>query len=204
MVLDLKDVYLTSWNIFKKCWWQYVVVTLILMFCMFIPYIGALLQFFMMLLVLNATLKAVKGEDISFSSFFDFKKVFTVKTIIFVIIFAVYSFIMQLGVDSVIVSLILAIVGIAISIIFFPIMCVIIDKDLNVKDTILHAAALTKGVRFEIVMVMVLNLFIGFLGVLLLVIGIFVALPIIIATTAVVYSVLEKKNNTPETATIIE
>lgn len=201
MVLDLKDVYLTSWNIFKKSWWQYVLVTLILMFCMFIPYIGSILQFFMMLLVLNASLKAIKGEDISFSSFFDLKKVFTGKTIIFIVIFAVYSFIMQLGVDNVVMSLILAVIGIAVSIIFFPIMCVIIDKDLNVKDTILHSAALTKGVRFEIIIVMILNLFIGFLGVLLLVIGVFVALPIIIATTAVVYSVLEKKNTSaPATA----
>jgi hypothetical protein len=194
MVLDLKEVYLTSWNIFKKSWWQYVVVTLILMACMFIPYVGALLQFFMMLLILNAALKAVKGEDVSFSSFFDFKKVFTVKTLIFIVIFAVYSFIMQLGVDNVVLSLILAIIGIAISIILFPIMCVIIDKDLNVKDTILHAAALTKGVRFEIIIVMILNLFIGFLGVLLLIIGVFIALPVIMATTAVVYSVLENKN----------
>ena len=194
MVLDLKEVYLTSWNIFKKSWWQYVVVTLILMACMFIPYVGALLQFLMMLLILNAALKAVKGEDVSFSSFFDFKKVFTVKTLIFIVIFAIYSFIMQLGVDNVVLSLILAIIGIAISIILFPIMCVIIDKDLNVKDTILHAAALTKGVRFEIIIVMILNLFIGFLGVLLLIIGVFIALPIIMATTAVVYSVLENKN----------
>ncbi|WP_413853144.1 hypothetical protein [Candidatus Ruminimicrobium bovinum] len=199
MVLDLKDVYLTSWNIFKKSWWQYIIVTLILMACMFVPYVGSILQFFMMLLVLNAALKAVKGEDISFSSFFDFKKVFTVKSIIFVVIFAVYSFIMQMGVDSVVISLILAVIGIAISIIFYPIMCVIIDKDLNVKDTILHAATLTKGVRFEIVIVMILNLFIGFLGVLLLIIGVFVALPVIIATTAVVYSVLEKKNSAPVT-----
>jgi len=197
MVLDLKDVYLTSWNIFKKSWWQYIVVTLILMLCMFIPYVGSILQFFMMLLVLNAALKAVRGEDISFSSFFDFKKVFTVKSIIFVVIFAVYSFIMQLGVDSVVISLILAVIGIAISIIFYPIMCVIIDKDLNVKDTILHAAALTKGVRFEIIIVMILNLFIGFLGVLLLIVGVFIALPVIIATTAVVYSSLEKKNSAP-------
>jgi len=197
MVLDLKDVYLTSWNIFKKSWWQYIVVTLILMLCMFIPYVGSILQFFMMLLVLNAALKAVRGEDISFSSFFDFKKVFTVKSIIFVVIFAVYSFIMQLGVDSVVISLILAVIGIAISIIFYPIMCVIIDKDLNVKDTILHAAALTKGVRFEIIIVMILNLFIGFLGVLLLIVGVFIALPVIIATTAVVYSALEKKNSAP-------
>ena len=200
MVLDLKEVYLTSWNIFKKSWWQYVVVTLILMACMFIPYVGALLQFFMMLLILNAALKAVKGEDVSFSSFFDFKKVFTVKTIIFIVIFAVYSFIMQLGVDNVVLSLILAIIGIAISIILFPIMCVIIDKDLNVKDTILHAAALTKGVRFEIIIVMILNLFIGFLGVLLLIIGVFIALPIIMATTAVVYSVLENKNTSAPAA----
>lgn len=201
MVLDLKDVYLTSWNIFKKNWWQYIVVTLILMLCMFVPYVGSILQFFMMLLVLNATLKAVKGEDISFASFFDFKSVFTVKSVIFVVIFAVYSFIMQLGVDSVVVSLILAVVGIAISIIFYPIMCVIIDKNLGVKDTILHSAALTKGVRLEIVIVMILNLFIGFLGVLLLVVGVFVALPIIIATTAVVYSVLENKNAAPATTT---
>ena len=200
MVLDLKEVYLTSWNIFKKGWWQYIVVTLILMFCMFVPYIGSLLQFFVMLLVLNGALKAVRGEEISFSSFFDFKKVFTVKTLIFLIIFAVYSFIMQLGANSLTLSLILAVIGIVISIVFFPIMCVIIDKELGIKDTILHSAALTKGVRFEIIIIMILNLFIGFLGVILFVIGVFIALPVIITATAVIYNLLEQKKSSEVSA----
>ena len=94
MVLDLKNVYGSAWNVFKKSWWQYIIVTLILMFCMFIPYIGSLLQFFFMLLVLNAALKGARGEEVTFSSFLDFKTVFTMKALIFVIIFAVYSIIM--------------------------------------------------------------------------------------------------------------
>ena len=195
MVLDLKNVYGSAWNIFKKSWWQYIIVTLILMFCMFVPYIGSLLQFFFMLLVLNAALKGARGEEVTFSSFFDFKTVFTMKAFIFVILFAVYSFIMQLGANSITLSIILAIIGIVISIVLYPIMCVIIDKDLGVKDTILHAAALTKGVRFEIIIIMILNLFIGFLGVILLVIGVFIALPVIMASTAVVYNLLEQNNS---------
>ena len=195
MVLDLKNVYGTAWNIFKKSWWQYIIVTLILMICMFIPFIGSLLQFFFMLLVLNAALKGARGEEVTFSSFFDFKTVFTMKAVIFVVIFGIYSFIMQLGANSVTLSIILAIIGIVISVVLYPIMCVIIDKDLGIKDTIVNAAALTKGVRFEIIVIMILNLVIGFLGVILLVIGIFVALPVIIASTAVVYNLLDKNNS---------
>ena len=67
-----------------------------------------------------------------------------------------------------------------------------VNKD---ADTIVNAAALTKGVRFEIIVIMILNLVIGFLGVILLVIGIFVALPVIIASTAVVYNLLDKNNS---------
>ena len=198
MVLDLKNVYGTAWNIFKKSWWQYIIVTLILMICMFIPFIGSLLQFFFMLLVLNAALKGARGEEVTFSSFFDFKTVFTMKAVIFVVIFGIYSFIMQLGANSVTLSIILAIIGIVISVVLYPIMCVIIDKDLGIKDTILHAAALTKGVRFEIIIIMILNLIIGFLGVIFLVIGVFVALPVIIASAAVVYVLLEQNYSSSE------
>ena len=198
MVLDLKNVYGSAWNVFKKSWWQYIIVTLILMICMFIPYIGSLLQFFFMLLVLNAALKGAREEEVSFSSFFDFKAVFTVKVLIFVVIFAVYSIIMQMGANNLTLSLILAIIGIVISVILYPIMCVIIDKDLGIKDTILHAAALTKGVRFEIIIIMILNLIIGFLGVIFLVIGVFVALPVIVASTAVVYVLLEQNYSSSE------
>ena len=101
MVLDLKNVYGSAWNIFKKSWWQYIIATLILMFCMFIPYVGSLLQFFFMLLVLNAALKGARDEEVTFSSFFDFKKVFTLKAFIFVVLLITLEGVIFIGFDSI-------------------------------------------------------------------------------------------------------
>ena len=81
MFLDLNSIYSSSWGIFKKNWWQYVVVSFIMFILILIP-LGGILQFFVMLMMMNAILKAFRGNDINFAEFFKFKEIFNAKVII--------------------------------------------------------------------------------------------------------------------------
>lgn len=193
MVLDLNSIYSLAWSIFKKNWWQYVLISLIMLVLMILP-LGGILQFFVMLLMINAILKALRGNEITFSSFFKFKEILNSKVIIAVVALGIYSFIVQ-SINSVAVSLILAIIGFVISVIFFPVLCVLIDKQFNIKETILYSAKLTKTIRYEILLVMAVNFIIGILGVLLLLVGVFMAIPIITIAVVKTYLLLDDRLN---------
>ncbi|MEA5001183.1 MAG: hypothetical protein VB017_04795 [Endomicrobiaceae bacterium] len=191
MFLDLNSIYSSSWGIFKKNWWQYVVVSFIMFILILIP-LGGILQFFVMLMMMNAILKAFRGNDINFAEFFKFKEIFNAKVIIFVVILGLYSFFLQ-SINNVILSAVLTLVGFIISVIFFPVLCVLIDKQFNVKETILYSARLTKELRTEILLIMLVNFVIAVLGILLFLIGIFASIPIVTIAIVKTYLLLDEK-----------
>ncbi|MDD2523380.1 MAG: hypothetical protein PHT81_00885 [Endomicrobiaceae bacterium] len=193
MVLDLNSIYSLAWSIFKKNWWEYVLISLIMLVLMLFP-LGGILQFFVMLLMINAILKALRGNEITFLSFFQFKEIWNSKVIIFVVALGIYSFFLQ-GINSIALSVVLTIIGFIISVIFFPILCVLIDKQFNIKETILYSAKLTKTIRGEILLIMAVNFIIGILGILLLFVGIFIAIPIITIVIVKTYLLLDDRFN---------
>lgn len=200
MFLNLESIYSSSWNIFKKNWWEYVLVSLITALMLFIP-LGGILQFFMMMLMINAVIKVTKGNAVTFSDFFNFKDVLKAKVIIFAVVLGLYSFLMQ-AVNSVALSVVLTAAGFIASIIFFPVLCVLIDKDLGIKETILYSAKLTKNIRAEILLVMFVNFLIGVIGILLLLVGMFVAMPVITISTVKIYIMLDERLNSNTNANI--
>ena len=86
-------------------------------------------------------------------------------------------------------------IGFIISIVFFPLLCVLIDKHLSVKETILYSAKLTKDLRTEIFLIMAVNFIIAVFGILLFLIGIFVAIPIVTIAIVKTYLLLDEKIN---------
>ena len=198
MTLNLTEIYSNSWNIFKKNWWEFIVVSIIMFVLVLIPLLGGIFQFFLSLLMINAILKSIKGEKITFSSFFKVKELLNQKIITIVVAIGLYTLIVQSITSATVIS-ILMLLGFVIIIIFFPFMCVMIDKNFNIKETILYSAKLTQGVRLEIILLMVVNFLIGLIGVALLFVGIFVATPIITASIVFVYLALDSRlNNTEE------
>lgn len=193
MVLDFKQIYSDSWDVFKKNWWQLIVVTVIMAVLALIPLIGNFLQLFMYCLILNAILKSVKGEDISFSSFFNFKDVANKKVITILVVIALFGLFMQAISDAQILAGILTLAVLVLTVLIFPLFCVMLDKDLSIKETITDSFNLTKGARVDIIIFLVLNFIIAVLGVILLFVGIFVAIPIITIATVLVYIALSKK-----------
>ncbi len=191
MVLNFKQIYSDSWNLFKKNWWEYVVVTIIMGLLSLIPFIGVFLQLFMYFLVLNAILKSIKGEDISFSNFFDFKKITNQKVITIFIAVAVIGLLIQSVSTDIATALIISLAILILMVLFFPIFCVMLDKNLGIKDTIVNSLQLTKGARIDILILMILNFLIGILGVILLFVGTFIAIPIVTISTVVTYKSLQ-------------
>lgn len=196
MFLQLDSIYSSAWNVFTKNWWQYVIVSLIMVALLLLP-LGGILQLFVMVLMMNVVLKALRGNAITFSSFLQFKEIFNVKVIVFAIALGLYAFIVQI-INSVALSAILTIAGFVLSIIFFPVLCVLVDKQFNIKETILYSEKLTKTLRLEILLVMLVNFIIGMVGVLLLFVGIFVAIPVITIATVKTYLLLDAKLNSQE------
>lgn len=196
MFLQLDSVYLSSWNVFTKNWWQYIVVSLIMALLLFIP-LGGILQFFVMLLFLNAVLKVLRGDIITFSSFLQFKEIFNTKVIVMVVILGLYAYLMQVMENPAFAS-VFGIITFILSIIFFPVLCVLIDKKFNIKETFVYSAKLTKNLRFEIFLIMLLNFVIGLIGFLLFFVGIFVAIPVITIVNAKTYLLLEEKINSQQ------
>ncbi len=193
MTLNFADIYSNSWNIFKKNWWEFIVVSIIMFVLVLVPLgLGGIFQFFVTLLIINAILKSVKDEKISFSTFFKVQELLTPKIITIVVAIGLYTLIVQNITNVVIVSF-LTLLGFVLTIIFFPLMCVMVDKNFDVKETILYSAKLTKGVRFEIVLLMIINFIIGILGIALFFIGILVATPIITIAAVFVYLALDTK-----------
>lgn len=195
MVLDFKQIYSDAWAVFKKNWWEYVVVTIIMGIFSIIPFIGGFLQLFMYFLVLNAILKSVKGEQISFSSFFNFKEITNQKVMVIFVAVALIGLVMQSAATDTTAAVILSLVVLVLSIFFFPLFCVMLDKDFSIKDTITKSLQLTQGARIAILVIMILNFIIGLIGVVLLLIGVLVAIPIIAISTVLVYRSLEKLQN---------
>lgn len=191
MVLDLNSIYSSSWSVFKRNWWEYIVISLIMFVLILLP-LGGVLQFFVMLMMMNAILKAFRGNEINFASFFRFKDFFNSKVIIFVIVLGIYSFVLQ-STNGVIVSAVLTLIAFIISIVFFPLLCVLIDKQFNVKETFLYSAKLTKDVRSEIFLIMIVNFIIAVLGILLFLVGVFLAIPIVTIAIVKTYLLLDEK-----------
>jgi hypothetical protein len=192
MFLNLKEIYLPSWEVFLKNWWEYVVITVIMFLLIFIPLIGSIVQVFIMLAMISAILKSIRGTVIKFSDFLQFKEILNSKTAVFIIGVGLYYFLMQ-RVPSL--SMLLSLVGAVLSVIFFPIFCVLVDKNFSIKETISYSAKLTKNIRVEIVLIMLVNLLIGIAGAILLLVGIFVAVPICLIATVKVYILLEQRLN---------
>ncbi|MBQ3835135.1 MAG: hypothetical protein II816_06440 [Elusimicrobia bacterium] len=193
MVLNFKQIYSDSWNVFKKNWWELIVVTLIMAALTFIPLIGNFLQLFMYCLILNAILKSAKGEEIKFSDFFQFKEIANTKIITILIVIALLGLFMQAISDEQILAGILTLVVLVITVLIFPLFCVMIDKNLSIKETITDSFNLTKGARFDIIIFLILNFIITVLGVILLFVGIFVAIPIVTIATVFTYIALKNK-----------
>ncbi|MDD4166342.1 MAG: hypothetical protein PHN29_04880 [Endomicrobiaceae bacterium] len=192
MFLNLKEIYLPAWQIFLKNWWEYIVVTLVRFILVFITFVVAILQVFVIFSIINAMLKAVKNNQINFSDFLKFKDIFNFKTVAFAAVLGIYYFLIQ---NFPSVSILLSLFGAVLSVIFFPVFCVLIDKNFTIKDTILYSAKLTKGVRAEIVFIMLMNLLIGIAGAFLLFVGVFVAMPVALIATVKVYTLLENRLN---------
>ncbi len=194
MVLNFKEIYSNSWDVFKKNWIEYVVTAFIMTVLLFIPYIGGLLQFLMTILVINAVLKSVKGESINFSSFFQFKDLTNQKVAVIFIIISIYTLLIQSAGQSVAAAL-LSLLGFVFTILFFPLLCVMLDKDFDVKETFLYSRRLTKGALVDIVLIMIINAVIGVVGLLLFFVGIFVAMPVITISVVLTYMALDGKSD---------
>lgn len=192
MFLNLKEIYLPSWEIFLKNWWEYIVITIIMFALIFVPLAGSIAQIFIMLAMISAIFKAIRGNIIKFSDFLQFKEIFNLKIAVFAIGLGFYYFLIQ-NVASL--SMLLSLVGAVLSVIFFPIFCVLIDKNFNIKETISYSAKLTKDIRVEIVLIMLINLIIAVVGAMLLFVGFFVAMPIGMIATVKVYTLLEQRLN---------
>ena len=192
MFLNLKEIYLPSWEIFLKNWWEYVVITVIMFALIFIPFVGTILQFFILLAMIRAILKPVRGSVINFSDFLQFKEILNLKTTVFAIGLGIYYMIMQ-NVPSL--SMLLSLIGAVLSIIFFPVFCVLVDKNFNIKETVSYSAKLTKNIRVEIILIMLINLVLVVAGAMLLLVGIFVAMPIGMIATVKIYTLLEQRLN---------
>lgn len=192
MFLNLKEIYLPAWQIFLKNWWEYIVVTLVMFILVFIPFVGAIIQIFVIFSIIAAMLKAVKNNQINFSDFLKFKDIFNFKTVAFAVVLGIYYLLIQ---NFPSVSMLLSLAGAVLSVIFFPVFCVLIDKNFTIKDTVLYSAKLTKGIRVEIVLIMLMNLLIGIAGAFLLFVGVFVAMPVALIATVKVYTLLENRLN---------
>lgn len=192
MFLNLKEIYLPSWEIFAKNWWQYMIITLIMFLLVFVPLIGAMIQIFIMLALINAILKSSKNEVVCFSDFFKFKDVFNKTNIIFAVALGLYYFIIQ---HVVVLSIIFSLIGAVLSVIYFPIICVLADKKFNLKETVLYSSKLTKNLRSEIVVILLVNILVCIVGAMLLFVGVFAAVPVSIIATVKVYEALDKKQN---------
>lgn len=192
MFLNLKEIYLPAWQIFLKNWWEYIVVTLVMFILVFIPFVGAIIQVFVIFSIIAAMLKAVKNNQINFSDFLKFKDIFNFKTVAFAVVLGIYYLLIQRFPS---VSILLSLAGAVLSVIFFPVFCVLIDKNFTIKDTVLYSAKLTKGIRVEIVLIMLMNLLIGIAGAFLLFVGVFVAMPVALIATVKVYTLLENRLN---------
>lgn len=192
MFLNLKEIYLPAWQIFLKNWWEYIVVTLVMFILVFIPFVGAIIQVFVIFSIIAAMLKAVKNNQINFSDFLKFKDIFNFKTVAFAVVLGIYYLLIQRFPSL---SILLSLAGAVLSVIFFPVFCVLIDKNFTIKDTVLYSAKLTKGIRVEIVLIMLMNLLIGIAGAFLLFVGVFVAMPVALIATVKVYTLLENRLN---------
>ncbi|MFA7074387.1 MAG: hypothetical protein WC234_04275 [Endomicrobiaceae bacterium] len=191
MVLDLNSIYSSSWSIFKKNWWEYIIVSLIMFILILLP-LGGILQFFVMLMMMNAILQSFRGNEIKFASFFAIKEIFNSKVLFFVVVLGIYSFILQ-STSGVITSAVMTLIAFIISIVFFPLLCVLIDKQFNIKETFVYSAKLTKNVRSEIFLIMIVNFIIAVLGILLFLIGVFLAIPIVTIAIVKTYLLLDEK-----------
>ncbi len=192
MFLNLKEIYLPAWQIFLKNWWEYIVVTLVMFILVFIPFVGAIIQVFVIFSIIAAMLKAVKNNQINFSDFLKFKDIFNFKTVAFAVVLGIYYLLIQRFPS---VSILLSLAGAVLSVIFFPVFCVVVDKNFKIKETLLYSAKLTKGIRVEIVLIMLMNLLIGIAGAFLLLVGVFVAMPVALIATVKVYTLLENRLN---------
>ena len=199
MFLNMKEIYLPSWETFVKNWWEYIVVTAIMFLFIFVPLLGSIIQIFMALAIINAILKVVRGGSVIFSDFFRFKEIFSLKTVIFAAGLGVYYFVVQ---NAALFSTLLSLAGVVLSVIFFPLFCVLVDKKFNIKETVLYSAKLTKGIRTDILLVMLINVLICIAGAVLLFVGIFVAVPIMLIATVKVYTLLENRLNSQAPQTI--
>jgi len=192
MFLNLKEIYLPAWQIFLKNWWEYIVVTLVMFILVFIPFVGAIIQVFVIFSIIAAMLKAVKNNQINFADFLKFKDIFNFKTVAFAVVLGIYYLLIQRFPS---VSILLSLAGAVLSVIFFPVFCVVVDKNFTIKETLLYSAKLTKDIRGEIVLIMLMNLLIGIAGAFLLIVGVFVAMPVALIATVKVYTLLENRLN---------
>ena len=152
MHINLKDIYLKSWNVFAVNWWKFIVYSLILVLFVSFPFIS-IFQTLMVLLMFSAILKFLKESFISFSDFFNFKSVLNPTAVSVVVIIGFMQACLQIFDFPVIVYIILAILYLVLSIVLFPLFCVSIDKNLNLKEAILYSAKLTKGLRIELLII---------------------------------------------------
>ena len=192
--MNLKEIYSDSWGIFVKNWWQYVVFSIIMIAISIVPFLGPIFQTIIFLLFFSAILKSIRGENISFSDFFNLKSVFNNTGIaLIVIVGCVYALLDLL--DYSLLYTILSLVYFILSIILFPIFCVAVDKDLTLKEAVLYSAKLTKNMRLEILLVMVINFIIALVGIFCFFIGILVAVPIVFIAISFIYRKLEEISN---------
>ena len=80
------------------------------------------------------------------------------------------------------------------TLVFFPIFCVAVDKKtLSFKEMFCLSAKLTKGARTDVFVFLILGGVIFMVGSLLLLVGIFVAIPIVCIATVLFYLELDKQ-----------
>lgn len=193
MILNLKEIYSQSWNIFQKDWGKFIFFSIIILIVTFFPILGYILQFFTSLLLINAILHIIKGETIKFSTFFLTKEVLNKTSFLLLVLLWIYSIISYQTLREPVFSAILAVFSLILVVMFFPILCVVIEKNFSLKEALSYSAKLTKDVRLEILLIILINLLICLLGIFCFLIGIIVSIPIVSISTVLVYIELEKR-----------
>lgn len=198
MTLNLKEIYSQSWNIFKNDWGKFVLFSVIVLIVTIFPILGYFLQFFTTLLLMNAILHITRGESIKFSTFFLVKEVFNKASVLLLLLLWICSIVSAQIMTDLTFSTLLGIFFFILAVIFFPIFCVIIEKNLSLKEALSYSAKLTKKVRLEILLIVIINFLICLLGAFCFLVGILVSIPIVAISTVLIYSELEKNINNQE------
>jgi len=149
---------------------------------------GAGLSIWMGLGMINFMLKGIRGEE------FDIEDLFAIRSGKIIWPAIVASILMGLAIFFGFIALIIP--GIILSIMFMFTIYIIIDKkgSIGAVEAMKESARLTKGYRWQLFLLGLLLGLVNLLGLLALIIGLLVSIPVTLITTAYAYEHLKKVN----------